>query len=229
MNLETSHSFDFSQVAGVYWKKEGAFKMLHSMNDLRVDFVSEFIQADGKQVLDFGCGGGLFTEAMASKGAIVKGVDSSKEMIAIAKQHDQEHGIDYVCSDRISGKKKFDFITIFEVVEHMEDEQIKSLLEQASNHLKTNGLLFISTINRTMLSFIKSIMLAEIITRMIPRGTHQYEKFVKPSELVHCAENQGLQVVAIRGMDFSPLNDTWVYSKPHNCYSVCFKKNEIKV
>ena len=219
-------SYDFSNIAKEYWDKKGSFSLLHSMNTLRVSMVKEYSSVKGKNILDIGCGGGLFTEEMARSHAVVTGIDKSQKMIDIANEHKGDLAIDYLCNTEYKKKKKFDIITCFELVEHLTDEEIEKILKNIQKCIVPNGLLFISTINRTVASFVKSILFSEVLTGKVPLGTHVFKDFITPSELVNEVEKYAFKPLAIKGMDYSLLFKKWYYAKPDNCYSVCFQFSE---
>ncbi len=212
----------FSRQAGDWWNPEGVFRPLHRLNPVRLRYVRDAIcvhsgreaqareSLRGLDILDVGCGGGLLTEPLARLGAHVTGLDGSREAIAVARAHAQGDGAE----DRLSlpialknladGKKRYDVITALEIAEHVAD--LDSFLEAIAALLKPNGMLILSTLNRTAKSFLLGIVAAEYVLRWVPRGTHQWKKFIRPSELVQRLEVNGLQAIDLTGMVFNPLN-----------------------
>jgi 2-polyprenyl-6-hydroxyphenyl methylase / 3-demethylubiquinone-9 3-methyltransferase len=211
----------FSRHAGDWWNPEGPFQPLHRLNPVRLRYMRDKIcghfgcEGEGRDVLrgldilDVGCGGGLLTEPLARLGGQVTGLDGSKEAIIVAQDHAQEMGlkINYVADSVESlaeGKKRFDVITALEIAEHVAD--LDSFFEAIATLLKPNGILILSTLNRTAKSFMLGIVAAEYLLKWVPRGTHQWKKFIRPSELVARLETNGLRASDLTGMVFNPLN-----------------------
>jgi len=228
----------FSKIADEWWNPEGKFKPLHIFNPLRIKYIKENIikhfNIDKKtfplsklKILDIGCGGGLITEPMCRLGANVTGIDASEKNIKIAKAHIKKNKlkINYKCAspENFNHKEKFDVILNLEIVEHVED--IELFIEKSSKLLKKNGLMFIATINKTLKSYIFAIIGAEYVLRWLPIGTHDWEKFVEPSKLVHLGEKNLLKLNKIDGMKFDVLSNYWKLSKDKSInYIAEFKK-----
>ncbi len=228
----------FSKIADEWWNPEGKFKPLHIFNPLRIKYIKENIikhfNIDKKtfplsklKILDIGCGGGLITEPMCRLGANVNGIDASEKNIKIAKAHIKKNKlkINYKCAspENFNHKEKFDVILNLEIVEHVED--IELFIEKSSKLLKKNGLMFIATINKTLKSYIFAIIGAEYVLRWLPIGTHDWEKFVEPSKLVHLGEKNLLKLNKIDGMKFDVLSNYWKLSKDKSInYIAEFKK-----
>lgn len=198
----------FEQHGADFWLENGPYRTLHHINPTRLSFIERYQSLSGKRILDIGCGGGLLSESMAQKGALVKGVDLSKAMIEAAKTHAAEQGlsIDYQCvssADCVEKKEQYDIITCMEMLEHVVDPSV--VIRDIYTLLNDNGYAFFSTLNRTITAFLGAIVAAEYLTRLVPIGTHQHDWFIKPAELVNMCEHAGLKVVALSGMDYHPL------------------------
>ncbi|MGE3623978.1 MAG: bifunctional 2-polyprenyl-6-hydroxyphenol methylase/3-demethylubiquinol 3-O-methyltransferase UbiG [Bdellovibrionales bacterium] len=217
----------FSRHAADWWNPDGAFRPLHRLNPVRVEYVRDAACAHfrrspqsrqslkGLTILDVGCGGGLLSEPMARLGGKVTGIDASEETVAAARQHARAVGlaIDYQVAsvEELAAKKtRYDFITALEVVEHVAD--MDSFFEALAGLLKPGGLLVMSTLNRTPKSFLLGIVAAEYIFGWVPRGTHEWNKFVRPSELVKHLETAGLTATDLTGLIFNPLRNEFVLS-----------------
>lgn len=226
-SVDSSEVERFSAMAAEWWDPAGKFKPLHALNPVRLQFirnrtVGHFSLDPGKQdalsglrLLDIGCGGGLLCEPMARLGADVTGLDPSEKNIAIARTHAAEQGlnINYIAStaESLAGKgDTFDMILNMEVLEHVAD--IDSYLASCAKLLKPNGIMFCATLNRTLKSFALAIIGAEYVLRWLPKGTHQWEKFITPEELILALEHQGLKTEGARGMSFNPLSGKWSIS-----------------
>ena len=216
----------FSKMATEWWDPNGKFKPLHKFNPIRIKYIKEKIinnfNLENKkkslkkiQILDIGCGGGLLSEPMCRLGANVTGIDASNTNIKIAKLHAKKNKLDiqYICSspENLKIKKKFDVILNMEIVEHVKD--IEVFLKSSSKLLKKGGLMFIATINKTLKSYIFAIIGAEYILRWLPVGTHEWEKFVKPSDLKRILKKSSLDLIDLDGMQFDMINNEWNLSK----------------
>ena len=229
----------FSKMASEWWDPNGKFKPLHKFNPIRIKYIKENIINNFNiknkkkplqkiEILDVGCGGGLLSEPMCRMGANVTGIDASSTNIKIAKLHAKKNklNIKYFSSSPENFKtyKKFDVILNMEIVEHVED--INFFLYSCSKLLKKNGLMFVATLNKTLKSYAFAIIGAEYILRWLPIGTHEWEKFVKPSDLEHILKKNNLSLMKIDGMKFNILNDEWSISKDNSVnYIAKFKKN----
>ena len=216
----------FSKMAAEWWNPEGKFKPLHKFNPIRIKYIKENIMNNfklknrtkpllGINILDIGCGGGLLSEPMSIMGANVTGIDASNKNIQVAKLHSKKNKlkINYLCSspENLRVKKKFDVILNMEIVEHVED--INFFLKSCSKLLKKNGVMFISTINKTLKSYVFAIVGAEYILRWLPIGTHEWEKFVKPEDLEKILIKNNLYLKKFDGMHFNIIEDQWRISK----------------
>ena len=192
-----------------WWDKQGVFKSLHDLNPLRVKYINDKSTLSGKQVLDVGCGGGLLCEAMADKHAKVTGIDIGETAIQVAKLHLHESHleINYQQTDAETKARQtpaqYDVVTCLEMLEHTPDPA--SVITACSRLLKPGGELFFSTINRNFKSFMSAIVAAEYLLNLLPKGTHQYEKLIRPSEMVESASNAGLELSDMTGFCYNPI------------------------
>ena len=215
----------FSKMANEWWDPEGKFKPLHKFNPIRINYIKENIinnfklknkskPLEGINILDIGCGGGLLSEPMSRMGANVTGIDASDKNIKIAKLHSKENKlkINYLCSspEKLKSKKKFDVVLNMEIVEHVED--IDFFLNSCSKLLKKNGIMFVATLNKTLKSYLFAIIGAEYILRWLPIGTHSWEKFIKPNELIEILKKYNLKIELLDGMKFDLIKDEWSIS-----------------
>ena len=228
----------FSKIATEWWSPNGKFKPLHKFNPIRIKYLKENIiehfklkqtnsPLKGLNILDIGCGGGLLSEPITKLGAKVTAIDASKKNIQVAKFHAKKNNlkINYLCSspEKLNLNKKFDVVLNMEIVEHVED--LNFFIKKSSNLLKKNGLMFIATLNKTFKSYMFAIIGAEYVLRWLPIGTHDWEKFVKPDNLVSLAINSNLKLKKLSGMKFNPIIDSWSLSNDKSVnYIAKFKK-----
>jgi len=228
----------FSKMADEWWDTEGKFKPLHKFNPLRINYIkkkimshfnikSKFSPLKNIELLDIGCGGGLLSEPMCRLGAKVTAIDASQKNINVASLHSKKNKlkINYLCAspENISLKKKFDVVLNMEIVEHVED--LNLFLKKSSSLLKKDGLMFVATINKTLKSYIFAIIGAEYILRWLPIGTHEWNKFVKPEELIELGKANNLKIEEINGVNLDILKDEWIISKDNSVnYITKFKK-----
>ncbi len=209
-NIDHAEVRKFSQLAQQWWDPTGKFRPLHLLNPLRLDFICNHAEVKDKQVLDVGCGGGLLCEAMADKGANVTGLDISEDTLQVAKAHLNESGlfVEYVCTtveDFASQcESRFDVVTCMELLEHVPDPV--STIQACADLTKPGGSIFFSTLNRTPKSWAMGIVGAEYVLNLLPRGTHQYRKFIRPSELHRWCRSAGIEMKQITGMHYNPIN-----------------------
>ncbi len=212
INIDTKEVEKFSAYATKWWDKDGEFKTLHHINPVRLAYIESRCSVDGKYILDIGCGGGLLSEAIATKKGIVTGIDASIENIACAREHANESGYDinYQCITAEEFAKnniaKFDVITCMELLEHVPDPA--SLVDACSKLVKPGGHVFFSTLNRNIKSYALAVVASEYILKLLPNGTHDYERFIRPSELANWCKSGGLEVRNISGMKYNPLLNT---------------------
>ena len=229
----------FSKIAEEWWDPEGKFKPLHKFNPIRISYIKENIIETFKlgynktplkdiKILDIGCGGGLLSEPMCRLGARVTGIDASDKNIKVARLHSKKNNlqIDYFCSspEKFDTKEKFDVILNMEIVEHVED--VNFFLKSCSKLLKKNGIMFVATLNKTLKSYIFAIVGAEYILRWLPIGTHEWEKFLKPEDLISILEKNDLRVDRVDGMNFNLIKDKWSVGNDKSVnYIAMFIKN----
>ncbi|WP_419420569.1 bifunctional 2-polyprenyl-6-hydroxyphenol methylase/3-demethylubiquinol 3-O-methyltransferase UbiG [Legionella sp. D16C41] len=199
----------FAKLSAQWWDREGDLKTLHDINPARFEFVKEFTALKQKTFLDVGCGGGILSEALAEEGALVTGIDAGYEAIEIAKAHASINHlvINYVNTPIEDYEATcFDNITCMEMLEHVSEPEL--VIKHCTRLLKPGGLLFLSTINRTLKAYAAAIIAAEYLLHLLPKQTHDYYKFIKPAELAAMARAEGLEVISIRGMNYNPLSRT---------------------
>ena len=192
----------FAQHATQWWNTDGPLKTLHDINPARIYF-------PGQHILDVGCGGGILCEAMAERGAIVTGLDVEIDAISCAREHalHRELSIDYVCQPIESfDANPFDSITCMEMLEHVKEPEL--VIRHCARLLKEGGYLFLSTLNRTLKAYATAIVGAEYILGLLPRQTHDFDKFIKPSELATMIRSSGLEMVGMTGLDYNPITRT---------------------
>ena len=215
----------FSKIAEEWWNPTGKFKPLHKFNPIRISYIKENIISSLKlknekkplekvTILDIGCGGGLLSEPMSRLGAQVVGIDASDKNIKVSKLHAKKNhlNIKYLCAspETLNAKTKFDVILNMEIIEHVED--IDFFLNSCSKLLKKNGVMFVATLNKTLKSYLFAIVGAEYILRWLPIGTHEWEKFVKPDDLISILKKYDLKLDTLDGMKFNLIKDEWSLS-----------------
>jgi 2-polyprenyl-6-hydroxyphenyl methylase/3-demethylubiquinone-9 3-methyltransferase len=210
LNVDPVEIEKFQSIASRWWDPESEFKALHDINPLRVGYIESRSGTLGdKKILDIGCGGGILAEAMALKGASVTGIDMAEISLKVAKMHLHESGLDIdyqmITAEEFALQKagSFDIVTCLEMLEHVPDPA--SIITAATGLLKPDGQLFLSTINRNPKAFVLAILGAEYILNMIPKGTHEYRKFIKPSELASAVRANQMEVLDVTGMTYNPL------------------------
>lgn len=209
-NVDRAEVAKFEALAHRWWDRESEFKPLHEINPLRVSWIDERISLNGKKVLDVGCGGGILSESMARRGAIVTGIDMGEAPLGVARLHQLESGleIDYrqstaeALAEEMPGA--FDVVTCLEMLEHVPDPA--SVIAACYRMVKPGGMVFFSTINRNAKAYLLAIIGAEYVLKMLPRGTHDFKKFIRPSELGAWCRATGLEVKDITGMTYNPLS-----------------------
>jgi 2-polyprenyl-6-hydroxyphenyl methylase / 3-demethylubiquinone-9 3-methyltransferase len=215
----------FSKIAEEWWNPDGKFKPLHNFNPIRIKYIKDNIIKDFKiesssnplkniNLLDIGCGGGLLSEPMCRLGANVVGIDASKKNIGVAKFHAKKNNlkINYKVAspEKLKTKIKFDVILNMEIVEHVEN--IDFFIKESSKLLKKNGLMFVATLNKTLKSYAFAIVGAEYILKWLPIGTHDWEKFVKPDDLIKTSKKNNLSLKKLNGMKFNIFDNSWKIS-----------------
>ena len=228
-NVDSNEVDKFSRLANNWWNPNGELKTLHQVNPLRLKFIQKHTSLDSKNIIDIGCGGGILTESLVTENNKVSGLDASSESITIAKEHTKQSNLNitYVNStieDFVANEnKQFDVITCMEMLEHVPDPE--SIIASIAKIIKKDGYFFVSTLNRNLKSYLLSIVAAEHVLKMVPKGTHEYAKFIKPYELIKIAEKYGFKALEITGVHFNPLNDSFkLGSNADVNYIVAFKK-----
>lgn len=207
----------FGSMAEQWWDMQGEFKTLHDINPLRLKFIQDYADISAKRIVDVGCGGGILTEGLASLGADVLGIDLSGELVDIAELHSLESGIGSqykeISAEALAEQEpeSFDHVTCMEMLEHVPDPG--SIIQACAKLVKPGGMVFFSTLNRKPKAYLLAIVAAEHILKMLPKGTHDYNTFIKPSELCQSARVTGLELQAMVGIEYNPFNRRFTLGK----------------
>ena len=229
-NVDAQELHKFSELAHRWWDPESDFKPLHQINPLRLDWIDAQANLRGKAVLDVGCGGGILAESMACRAGHVTGIDLAARPLGVAQLHALESGVvnlDYreVATEALAVESPaaFDVVTCMEMLEHVPDPS--SVVRACSTLVKPGGWVFFSTLNRNPKAFLFAIVGAEYVLRLLPRGTHEYAKFIKPSELARWTREAGLELQGTRGMAYNPLTKRyWLSDDTSVNYLVACRK-----
>lgn len=214
MNVDQSEIAKFSALAHRWWDPNSEFKPLHAINPLRLSWIKSYVNLDGKKVVDIGCGGGILAESIAQSGADTTGIDLSEKALKVAQLHALEVGANLtyraISAEDLAKEHagQYDVVTCMEMLEHVPNPA--SVVQACADLCKPGGIIFFSTLNRNPKSYLFAIIGAEYILRLLPKGTHEYAKFIKPSELVACTRAAGLEMLGIKGLGYNPI--TQVYS-----------------
>ena len=210
VNADPAELAKFSELAHRWWDPDSEFRPLHQINPLRLDWINQLSPLEGQRVLDVGCGGGILSDSMARKGADVLGIDLATKALRVARLHALEAQTPRIQYREISAEAladevpaSFDTVTCMEMLEHVPDPQ--SVVSACARLVKPGGWVFFSTINRNPKAFALAIVGAEYLLKMLPRGTHEYAKFIQPSELAAACRHAGLDVLHTRGMQYNPV------------------------
>jgi 2-polyprenyl-6-hydroxyphenyl methylase/3-demethylubiquinone-9 3-methyltransferase len=212
-NVDAVEIEKFSQLAHKWWDPNSEFRPLHEINPLRLGYIQRIAPLAGKSVLDVGCGGGILSEALAGAGATVTGIDLADKSLKVAKLHLLESGkqVEYrkVAVEELAAERpaSFDVVTCMEMLEHVPDPA--AVVTACAKLVKPDGHVFFSTLNRNPKSYLFAILGAEYVLNLLPRGTHEYAKFIKPSELAQWCRNAGLNVSEVTGMSYNPINKSY--------------------
>ena len=218
LNLDPQEIAKFEELASRWWDPHSEFKPLHDINPLRLDFIDQRAALAGKTVVDVGCGGGILSESMAQRGAMVTGIDMGKAPLSVARLHQLESGVevDYrqITAEELAAEKPqaYDVVTCLEMLEHVPDPA--SVIRACADLVKPDGHVFFSTINRNPKAYLFAIVGAEYLLKLLPKGTHDYSKFIKPSELEGWIRQADLSLRELTGMSYNPLSQS--YSLGHD-------------
>ena len=214
VNVDPQELAKFSELAHRWWDPNSEFRPLHQINPLRLAWIDQLVGLRGKKVVDVGCGGGILSESMAVKGADVLGIDLADKSLKVAQLHAMEAGVSNLRYQSIAAEAlaaqnpgSFDVVTCMEMLEHVPDPS--SVVKACTTLVKPDGWVFFSTINRNPKSFLMAIVGAEYILKLLPKGTHEYARLIKPSELARWTRDSGLQSIEMQGMQFNPLTQRY--------------------
>lgn len=230
-NVHLHEIHKFGSMAERWWDPNGEFKTLHDINPLRIKFIESYADVAGKRIVDVGCGGGILSEGLAKCGADVLGIDLSEDLIDVADLHSLESGVS-VRYKKISAEalaeaqpESFDHVTCMEMLEHVPDPA--SIMHACARMVKPGGMVFFSTLNRRAKAYLLAIVAAERILQMLPKGTHDYETFIKPSELCQTARQAGLELQGMVGIEYNPFSKQFSLGKDISVnYLAAFKRAE---
>ncbi len=228
-NVDPGEIAKFEKLAARWWDPNSEFKPLHDINPLRLDYINRLAKLEGKRVLDVGCGGGLLTEGMTALGAQVTGIDMGKAPLNVARLHRHESGLDIdyrqMTAEQLASDEpgSFDVVTCLEMLEHVPDPA--AAIQACATLVRDDGQVFLSTINRNPKAYVFAVIGAEYVLNMLPRGTHEYSKFIRPSEMESWARASGLQLSDISGMTYNPLTREYRLGRDVSVnYLACFRK-----
>lgn len=228
-NINPEEVDKFNQMAADWWNPEGPMRPLHDLNPVRLNYIQNHAVLQGANVVDVGCGAGLLSEAMAKTGATVTGIDASTAALSAAKKHAENAALQITYTETTvetlaaNAAGKYDIVTCMEMLEHVPNPQ--SVINACANLLKPTGIVFFSTINRTLQAFLKGIVAAEYVLRLLPRGTHHYAQLIQPAELEAWSRESGLQRIDLSGMTYNPFTrHCQLVQNPAVNYVCCYQK-----
>ena len=228
-NVDADEIEKFERLASRWWDPNSEFKPLHDINPLRLDYIDKLAPLKDRRIIDIGCGGGLLTEGMALRGAHVIGIDMGKAPLTIARLHQHESGLDIdyrqTTAEQMAAEQEgsFDSVTCLEMLEHVPDPA--GVIAACAQLIKDDGFVFLSTINRNPKAYLFAVVGAEYLLRLLPKGTHDYTKFIRPSEMERWARAAGLQLVDLSGMSYNPLTQEYKLGSDVSVnYLACFRK-----
>lgn len=214
INVDPGEIAKFNAIASRWWDPSGEFKPLHLLNPVRLSYISDELQGlFGKQIIDVGCGGGILAESMARCGAVVTGLDMADDSLNVARLHALEAGVEVNYQQATaeqyaqSHAAQFDVVTCMEMLEHV--PQPVSVIQACADLAKPGATLFFSTLNKTWKAYLLAIIGAEQLLKLVPKGTHEFSKFIRPSELMRFLEQAGLEVTDATGLHFNPINESF--------------------
>jgi 2-polyprenyl-6-hydroxyphenyl methylase/3-demethylubiquinone-9 3-methyltransferase len=230
LNADPQELAKFSELAHRWWDPNSEFKPLHQINPLRLDWIDGLARLQGKRVLDVGCGGGILAESMARRGAEVLGIDLANKPLKVAQLHAMEAGVQHLSYREVAAEAlaaempgAFDVVTCMEMLEHV--PQPASVVRACSQLVRPGGWVFFSTINRNPKSFLFAIVGAEHVLKLLPKGTHEYARFIRPSELAQWCRDAGLALQQTRGMEYNPLTERyWLSADTSVNYLIACRK-----
>jgi 2-polyprenyl-6-hydroxyphenyl methylase / 3-demethylubiquinone-9 3-methyltransferase len=228
-NVHLHEIHKFGSMAERWWDPQGEFKTLHEINPLRIEFIQRYAEIAGKRIVDVGCGGGILTEGLTKQGADVLGIDLSDELIDIADLHGLESGVNShyqkISAEALADQQpaSFDHVTCMEMLEHVPDPG--SIISACAKMVKPGGMVFFSTLNRKPKAYLLAIVAAEHVLKMLPKGTHDFKTFIKPSELSQSARASGLALQGMVGIEYNPFNKRFSLGKDIDVnYIAAFKR-----
>lgn len=230
LNVDTAEIAKFEEIAHQWWDLTGDFKPLHQINPVRRQFIAQHVgDLFGKEIIDVGCGGGILAESLAKLGANVTGIDMGDEPLNVAKLHALESGVTVnyqkIPAEQMAAEKPehFDVVTCMEMLEHVPDPA--SIVTACANMVKPGGLVFFSTLNKTIKSYLLAILAAEKVFKIVPDGTHEHDKFIKPSQLMRWGDDAGLRCIDAAGIHYNPVNENHKLIKSLDVnYILCCRK-----
>jgi len=228
-NVHLHEIHKFGSMAERWWDTEGEFKTLHQINPLRLQFIQQYAELAGKRIVDVGCGGGILTEGLAKQGADALGIDLSQELVDVAELHGLEVGVNThyqkISVEELAAEQpaSFDHVTCMEMLEHVPDAG--SIIQSCAKLVKPEGMGFFSTLNRHPKAYLLAIVAAEHVLKMLPKGTHDYKTFIKPSELSQSARAAGLALQGMVGISYNPISKQFRLSNDIDVnYLAAFKR-----